>query len=178
MLKSFQWTHWQRMCVGNNWFKKKNNRNVTFNGGFSGTEIDFVLMNGSQRKFLKDVGAIGGGFRWKIQQSQAKNRSSYVSNKKKTKGAVAEAMKNDAVNEMKEIRNDRNVVFRRMVMMKKEASDRAGNNCIKDKNGKIVFAEDGRKRVWKEQMEAIMNQENPWDGIVNVEVVEGTMEPV
>ena len=26
-------------------------------------------------------------------------------------------------------------------------------------------------------MEAIMDEENPWDGMVNVEVVEGPMEP-
>ena len=78
---------------------------------------------------------------------------------------------------MEEIRNDRNVVFRRMRMMKKEANDLAGNNCIKDKNGNIVFAEDGRKRVGKEHMEAIMN-ENTWDGMVNIEVVEGPMDPL
>ena len=47
------------MCVGDSWFKKKDNRKVTFNGGCSGTEIDFLLMKGSQRKFLKDVRAIG-----------------------------------------------------------------------------------------------------------------------
>ena len=46
--------------MGNSWFKKKDNRKVTFNGGCSGTEIDFVLIKGSQRKFLKDVRAIGG----------------------------------------------------------------------------------------------------------------------
>ena len=46
------------MCVGNSWFKKKDNRKITFNGGYSGTETDFVLMKSSQRKFLKDVRAI------------------------------------------------------------------------------------------------------------------------
>ena len=35
------------MCVGNSWFKKKDNRKVTFNGGCSRTGIDFVLMKGS-----------------------------------------------------------------------------------------------------------------------------------
>ena len=48
---------------------------------------------------------------------------------------------------MEEIRNDRNVVFRRIRMIKKEASDLAGNKCIRDKNGKAVFAEDGRKSL-------------------------------
>ena len=113
--------------------------------------------------------------KWK-QLPSAENKSCYLSDKQKAKRAVAEAMKNEAVKEMDEIRNDRNVVFR-MRMMKKEANDLAGNNCIKDENRNIVFAENGRKRVWKEHMEAIMNEENPWDGKVNVEVVEGPMEP-
>ena len=112
--------------------------------------------------------------KWK-QLSSAENKSCYLSHKKKAKRAVAEAMKNEAVKEMEEIRNDRNVVFRRMKMMKEKANDLAGNNCIEDKNGKIVFAEDGRKRVWKEHMEAIMNEKNPWDGMMNVKVVEGPM---
>ena len=78
---------------------------------------------------------------------------------------------------MEEIWNDRNVVFRKMTKMKKEANDLAGSNCIRDNNGKIVLAEVGRKRVWKEPMEAIMNEENLWDGMVDVEVVEDPMEP-
>ena len=45
--------------------------------------------------------------------------------------------------------------------MKKEVSDLASKNCIREKNGKVVFAEDSRKRVWKEHMKAIMNEENP-----------------
>ena len=114
--------------------------------------------------------------RWK-QLPSAENKSCYLSDKKNAKRAVAEAMKNEAVKEMEEIRNDRNVVFRRIRMMKKEANDLAGNDCIKDENKNIVFAEDGRKRVWKEHMEAIINEKNPWDGMVNVEVVEGPMEP-
>ena len=61
--------------------------------------------------------------------------------------------------------------------MKKVAGDLAGNNCIKGKNRTIVFAEDSRKRVWKEHMKAIMDEENPWDGMVNVEIDECPMEP-
>ena len=70
--------------MGNSWFKKKDNRKVTLNGGCSGTEIDFVLMKGNQRKFLKEMRTIGSELqhkllkvfldgRWirKIQQSHA-----------------------------------------------------------------------------------------------------------
>ena len=48
-------------------------------------------------------------------------------------------MKTEAVKEMEEIQNDRNVVFRRVRMMKKKASDLAGSNCVKDKMGKLYL---------------------------------------
>ena len=48
----------KKECVWvNSWFKKKDNK-VTFNGGCSGTEIDFVLIRGRQKNFLKDVRVI------------------------------------------------------------------------------------------------------------------------
>ena len=53
--------------------------------------------------------------------------------------AVAEAIKKETVKEMEEIRNARNVVFRRIRIIKKKASDLAGNNCIRDKNWKTVL---------------------------------------
>ena len=48
------------MCMGDSWLRKKDNRKVTFNGGCS------VLMKGSQRKFVKDVRAIGGKLQHKL----------------------------------------------------------------------------------------------------------------
>ena len=48
------------------WFKKKDSRKVTFNGGFSETEIDFVLREERQRKFLKDVKVIKGELQHKL----------------------------------------------------------------------------------------------------------------
>ena len=54
------------MCVGNSWFKKKNNEKVTFNEVCSATETDFVLMNRRQRKFLKDLRIIGSELKHKL----------------------------------------------------------------------------------------------------------------
>ena len=54
------------LCVGNSWFKKKDSRKVTFNGGCSGTEIHFVLIKKRQRKFLMDVRVIGGELQHKL----------------------------------------------------------------------------------------------------------------
>ena len=114
---------------------------------------------GDKIRMFKKPSQIKSSRRWKKLPS-TQNKSRYVSDKMKARRAVAETTKKEAVKKMEEIRNDRNVVFRKMKKMKKQTSDSADNNCIKDKNGKIVFTGDGRKRVWKERMEAIMNDEN------------------
>ena len=54
------------LCVGKSWFKKKDSKKVTFNGGRSGKEIYFVLMKKRQRKFLMDVRVIGGELQHKL----------------------------------------------------------------------------------------------------------------
>ena len=71
----------------------------------------------------------------------------FVSDKKKAIRAVVEAMKKKTLKKMEEIRNQRNVVFRKIRMVKKKEKDLVGSNCVRDKNGKIVFAEDGHKSV-------------------------------
>ena len=38
--------------------------------------------------------------------------------------------------------------------------------------------EEDRTKIWKEQMEKIMNEENEWDHVVETEVVEGPVEIV
>ena len=82
---------------------------------------------------------------WK-QFSSAEYKSRYISDKKKPKRAVAEAMKKEAAKEMEEIRNGKNVVSRRIRMVKKEASDLAGNNCLRE-----VKWEDFICRGWLEE---------------------------
>ena len=56
----------KNLCVGNSCFKRKDSKRVIFNGRYSGTEIDFVLIKGRQRKFLKDVKVIEGELQHKL----------------------------------------------------------------------------------------------------------------
>lgn len=50
----------KELCVANTWFKKKEERKVTFRSGENKTEIDFVLVAKDQRKYLRDVKVIPG----------------------------------------------------------------------------------------------------------------------
>ena len=35
--------------------------------------------------------------------------------------------------------------------------------CLKDMRGNVVVDEDNRKKIWKEYMEKLLNEENDWD---------------
>ena len=50
----------KELCVANTWFTKEDRKKETFSSGGSETEIEFVLVDKENRKFLKDVKVIGG----------------------------------------------------------------------------------------------------------------------
>ena len=71
-----------------------------------------------------------------------------------------------------------NGVFKFVNFMKKEGKDIEGGGCRKDKDGRLVVSEKDRGKLWKEHMEKIMNVENEWDQMVEVDMVEGPVEGV
>ena len=48
------------MCVANTWYKKRDERKVTYSSGGNDTEIDFVLVGKEKGKNLRDVKVIPG----------------------------------------------------------------------------------------------------------------------
>ena len=57
--------------------------------------------------------------------------------------------------------------------MVKDRQDVVKVNCLKDKKGNLVLDEEGRKTIWKEYMEKLLNEENEWDQYVSCEKKEG-----
>ena len=49
---------------------------------------------------------------------------------------------------------------------------------MKGKDGNLAITEQDRKIIWKENMERVKNEENEWDQIPDVDVVEGPVEKV
>ena len=66
-----------------------------------------------------------------------------------------------------------NDVFKLVKFMRKEGWDINGGACMKDKDGRLVVNEKDRGKLRKEHMEKIMNVENEWDQMVEVNMVEG-----
>ena len=53
-----------------------------------------------------------------------------------------------------------------------------GGGGKKDKDGRIVINEKERGKLWKEHMEKILNVENKWGQMAEVDMVEGPVEGV
>ena len=53
----------RELCVANTWFKKTDERKITFKSGNNESEIDFILVSKENRKFLKNVNVIP----WELQ---------------------------------------------------------------------------------------------------------------
>ena len=70
-----------------------------------------------------------------------------------------------------------NDVFKFVKFMRKEGRDIDGGGCMKDKD-RLVVSEKDRGKLWKEHMEKIMNVENEWDQMVEVDMVERPVEGV
>ena len=54
-----------------------------------------------------------------------------------------------------------------------ERVDATKLNCLKDSRGRLILDESGKKRVWKEYMEKLLNEESEWDGEVEAGRREG-----
>ena len=49
---------------------------------------------------------------------------------------------------------------------------------MRGKDGRLSFSATDRRKSWKEHMEKIMNEENEWDNMTEVDVVKGPIEKV
>ena len=69
-------------------------------------------------------------------------------------------------------------LFRMVGQQARERKDIVGGHCIRDERGILCTDVEGKKRMWKTYMERLLNEENDWDGKVDVMKVEGEVEEV
>ena len=91
---------------------------------------------------------------------------------------VARAMRMKANQELNNLYQNCNSVFYFLRRMKKEEKDLEGGRCLRERDGQLGFIEEDRAKIWKEHMEKIMNEENEWNLMVEIDVVEGPVEKV
>ena len=108
----------------------------------------------------------------------AQSKNKYRKARNETKKVIAKVMRQEAEEEMNVLCTKPNDVFKFVKFMRKEGRDIDGGGCMKDKHGRLVVSEKDRRKLWKEHMEKIMNVENEWDQMVEVDMIEGPVEGV
>ena len=94
------------------------------------------------------------------------------------KKVIAKAMMQGGEEEMNVLCTKPNDAFKFVKFMRKERRDIEGGGCMKDKDGRLFVSEKDRGKLWKKHMEKIMNVENEWDQMVEVDEGEGPVEGV
>ena len=106
-----------------------------------------------------------------------KNKIQYKRLRKQTRKTVARAMRMKANQEFNNLYQNSNSVFY-FLKMKKEGKDLEGGRCLRGGDGRLGFIEKDRAKIWKKHLKKIMNEENQWDHMVEIDVVEGSVEKV
>ena len=94
-----------------------------------------------------------------------------------TKKAIANSLWKEAEKELTNMSQKPNNILKPMKFMKKDWKDILGR-CIRDKDGEFGFSEKDRKRTCKNHMKEIMNKENDWAHMTEVNMVEGLIGKV
>ena len=110
--------------------------------------------------------------------SSETNKNTYKRARNHTRKVVAKAMRKETEQELNNLYQNPNNVFRFLKAVKKEGKDLEGGRCLRGRDGRLGFIEEDRAKIWKEHMEKIMNRENNWDQMVDTDVMEGPVERV
>ena len=112
--------------------------------------------------------------KWK-KSGLAQDRGEYVKARRRAKKAVLEAKErsNKELGEELDSEKGKQKVFKIARQMARERMDVVKVTCVRDRQGRLILNEEGRKRVWKEYMEKLLNEENKWDGTEEGEIKEG-----
>ena len=66
-------------------------------------------------------------------------------------------------------------IFTLVKFMKKNGKDIEGGRCMTGKDRRLGFSEKDRKRIWRDHVEEITNNEN-WDHVTEASIVKGPIE--
>ena len=105
------------------------------------------------------------------------NKAKYKNIKNRTKKVVADSIRKEAEKELTKSNKTPNI-FTLVKFMKKNGKDIEGGRCTTGKDGRLGFSEKDRKRIWKDHVEEIMNNENNWDHVTEASIVKKPIKDV
>ena len=75
-------------------------------------------------------------------------------------------------------RRDGRELFRIAEQRVGEKKDVVGVSCLKDQSGSVKVSVNDRKKIWKKDMEKLMNVENEWSDSTDASKVEGVVRRI
>ena len=106
------------------------------------------------------------------------NKAKYKNIKNRTKKMVANSMKKEAEEEITKLNKKTNNIFTLVKFIKSDGKDIEGGRCMKRKDRRLDFSKKDRKRIWKNHMEEIMNEEKDWNHVTAVSMAKGPIKNV
>ena len=91
---------------------------------------------------------------------------------------VANSMKKEAEEELTKLNKKPNNIFTLVKFIKSEGKDIEGGRCVKRKDRRLGFSKKDKKRIWKNHMEEIMNEEKDWNQVTAVGMAKGPIKNV
>ena len=104
----------------------------------------------------------------------------YNESKRKAKRAVETAKRAKSKEFAAELSTEegKQNIFRIAKQMVSKNKITLGGKCLKDDNGKTISGDENIKKRWKAYMEKLLNEENEWDEIIDVDKVEGPQQEI
>ena len=85
---------------------------------------------------------------------------------------------NEAERQMNILCGNPNNIFKIVKLFKKDGKNVEGGRYIRGSDGRLAFNENNRKKIWKDYMENIINEENKRDHLTKTDTVKGPIEKV
>ena len=104
------------------------------------------------------------------------NKAKYQNIKNRTKKVLANSMRKEAETEITKLNKKLNNNFTLVKFLKKNGKDIEEGGCMRRKDGRLGFHKKYRKRICKNPMEEIMNEENDLDHVTAASMVEGYLK--
>jgi len=104
------------------------------------------------------------------------DRLSYVAAKQMARKLCSEAQEIERQEFARNLgsKEGRKNVFRIAKQLSRNRKDIVGIECMKDRDGKVVFEGEEIKKIWKQYMEKLSDErKNVWDGVAECEKTEG-----
>ena len=83
-------------------------------------------------------------------------------------------MRREAKKQIENLHEKANNAIKFVKLIKKEGKDVERGRCMRNRDGRSGFSKNDRRKMWKDFMEKIVNEENEWDQ-TELGVLEGIM---